>query len=101
MFKFIAIFTLLFSQQAAFAGSVTWYNQRGRMANGKTMNPYSFTAAHRTIKLGSIKTICYKNHCVKVKITDRCNCNGYDLTPAAFRKLNPLRKGRLNNVKIH
>jgi rare lipoprotein A len=70
-----------------------WFVGR-KMANGKRFHQHTMVAAHPTYRLGTRLRVRYKKRSVVVVVTDRCRCS-IDLSKAAFRKLAPLRKGRI------
>lgn len=91
----------------------TWYGDGGRCHDGylRTCSPYLsgeqvYYAAVGTWRWGDtpyMVTVCRKKttDCVKVWVRDFCRAckNGFgliDLSPAAFKKLAPLSKGRIN-----
>lgn len=61
------------------------------MANGEPFDPYAYTVAtSNEFDLGTILRVCYGDHCVLVKVTDRCGECGVrhvDLSWAAFGAL--------------
>jgi rare lipoprotein A len=70
-----------------------YYNGR-RMANGRRFSQSAMVAAHPTYRLGTRLRVRYKNRSVVVTVMDRCHCS-LDLSKAAFRRLAPLKKGRI------
>jgi rare lipoprotein A len=69
-----------------------------RTASGEPYDPRLFTAAHRTLPLGTILRVTRlpAGPSVEVRVNDRCGCtNGrqIDLSEAAARKLGMLRAG--------
>lgn len=85
-------------------GEVTWYQDGEFAANGDKFITTGYTCAVRDRKewkhwirfeyQGRV-VICYAND-----LMPEGSKAGYDLTPAAFMRLSPLRQGRLKNVKI-
>lgn len=58
-------------------GNATRYddgNYHHRVATGAMFNPYSMSAAHRTLPFGSIVSVYYKGQTIYVKIDDRGPC---------------------------
>ncbi|KAK4192331.1 RlpA-like double-psi beta-barrel-protein domain-containing protein-containing protein [Podospora australis] len=96
----------------AFTGDMTYYNT-GLGACGKTSNDNQLVVALNKIKFDpktpngnpNKNTLCgkkikvnYQGKSVTVTIVDRCpgcKANDLDLSPAAFKKLAPLEKGRI------
>lgn len=82
-------------------GIASWYgnNFKGvKMANGKRYNPADFTAAHRTLPLGTLirVTRLTNGRSVVVRITNRgpfIRGRIIDLSTAAARKLDMIRSG--------
>lgn len=70
-----------------------YYNGR-RMANGQRFSQNAMVAAHPTMKLGTRLRVRHKNRSVIVTVKDRCRCS-LDLSKGAFRRLAPLKKGRI------
>lgn len=70
-----------------------YYNGR-RMANGRRFSQSAMVAAHPTYRFGTRLRVRYKNRSVVVTVMDRCHCS-LDLSKAAFRRLAPLKKGRI------
>lgn len=70
---------------------VTWYGNQfhsKRTANGEKYDTTKYTAAHKTLKFGTLVKVIYKNKSVIVRINDRClRKNTLDVTPIAIRKL--------------
>ncbi len=83
----------------ALAGSATFYGSsfNGRkMANGRRFNPNHMVAAHPSYPFGTRLRVTNRKtkRSVVVTVTDRCSCS-IDLSPAAFRRIGNLRKGRI------
>lgn len=100
----ITILLTLSPAGAAFAQSATYYHSSlaGRkMANGRPYNPYAMTAASNHYRLGSRVRVTNRRtgKSVVVTITDRCGNCSIDLSKAAFRRIAPLKQGRVS-VKI-
>ena len=82
-------------------GSASWYgsNFKGvKMANGRRYDPEDFTAAHRTLPLGTLirVTRLANGRAVVVRITNRgpfVKGRIIDLSTAAARKLDMIRSG--------
>ena len=65
-------------------------------AKAKSQNPNENPLCGKKIK------VTYEGKSIEVKVVDRCpGCseNDLDLSPSAFKKLAPLAKGRLKQVK--
>lgn len=59
-----------------------------RTANGERYDTTKFTAAHKSLKFGTMVKLIHKNKSVIVRINDRCvKRNVIDLTPKAIREL--------------
>jgi rare lipoprotein A len=98
---FLLSLIFLFSAAPIHARSATYYHpslKGRRMANGQRYNPNAMTAASNKYPLGSrVKVTNRRNgKSVTVKITDRCGNCYIDLSPAAFKRLGALSKGRLS-----
>jgi rare lipoprotein A (peptidoglycan hydrolase) len=68
-----------------------------RTANGERVNCSAMTAAHRTLPLGSLVTVCHRG-CVVVRINDRgpfVPGRHIDLTPAAARVIRLNQTGKV------
>ena len=81
-------------------GIASYYGRRGeRTASGEKLNPQAYTAAHRTLPFGTVVEVISVRHPrrrVVVRINDRgpyVKGRILDLTPAAFKRLAPLRQG--------
>jgi rare lipoprotein A len=77
----------------------SWYGPTGnRTASGEIYNPRAFTAASRTLPLGTIVMLCepHTNKCHDVRINDRgpfVRGRELDVTPAVARFLGFMRRG--------
>ena len=88
-------------------GIASWYgyNFKGvKMANGRRYNPADFTAAHRTLPLGTLirVTRLANGRSVVVLVTNRgpfVKGRIIDLSTAAARKLDMIRSG-ITHVRI-
>jgi rare lipoprotein A len=68
----------------------SWYEQPGKMANGKMFKPNALTAAHKTLPFGTRLKLRYKDRKIEVKITDRgpyIRGRSLDLSKGAAKKL--------------
>lgn len=80
-------------------GGASYYGSRGgRTASGERVNPKALTAAHRTLRFGTIVKVTEvkSGKSVEVRITDRgpfIRGRVIDLTPAGFARLAPLARG--------
>ncbi len=80
-------------------GKASFYGSRGgKTASGERVNPKALTAAHRTLPFNTIVevTATRSGRKVRVLITDRgpfIKGRIIDLTPAAFKRLAPLKRG--------
>ena len=70
-----------------------WFNGR-KMANGRRFHQGLMVAAHPSLRLGTRLRVRYKGRSVVVVVSDRCRCS-LDLSKSAFRRLAPLKKGRI------
>lgn len=92
--KYLAILFMLFSLPAqAETVKATWYGKQfhGRKtANGERFDQYSFTAAHRYFKFGTVLHLTHKDKHVIVRINDRGPFKrgiSIDMSYAAAKKL--------------
>lgn len=79
-------------------GLASWYNERQRTASGEMLDRHAFTAAHRTLPLGTVVAVKNLNNGreVTVKINDRgpyIRGRIIDLSEAAARKLDLIHSG--------
>lgn len=86
--------------QVRLTGLASYYLLEGRtQANGQPHRGRLLTAAHRTLALGSVRTLCREDRprvCVTVTVTDRgpyVDSRDWDLSRAAARKLVMLHQG--------
>lgn len=101
LFFFLFILQLLSAYEQT--GIASWYgpNFHGKLtANGEKFNTYDFTAAHRTLPLGSIvKVISLENNkSIIVRINDRgpfAKNRIIDLSMAAARHLDMIKSGTM------
>jgi rare lipoprotein A len=84
-------------------GLASWYNLPGETtANGESMNPSAFTAAHRTLPFGTKVKVTYNDRSIVVRINDRgpyVDGRVIDLSPAAAAHLRMRDKG-IAKVKL-
>lgn len=102
---FYTVLTSLLLTTSVSAQSATYYHPSlagGRMANGRPYNPNAMTAASNRYKLGTKVRVTNRRNkkSVVVTITDRCGNCSIDLSTAAFRRIAPLRQGRVS-VKVN
>ncbi|MEB3309497.1 MAG: septal ring lytic transglycosylase RlpA family protein [Snowella sp.] len=95
----LATLISLMLSDLALAGTATYYGRsfNGRkMANGRRFNPNHMVAAHPSYPFGTQLRVTNRRtkRSVVVTVTDRCSCT-IDLSPAAFRQIGNLRKGRI------
>ncbi len=81
-------------------GIASYYGKKGELtASGERLNPSAFTAAHKTLPFGTVvQVVSLENprRRVVVRINDRgpyVRGRILDLTPAAFKRLAPLKQG--------
>lgn len=77
--------------------TATYYGdsfQGKRMANGQRFRQNSNSVAHPYLRLGTRVRIKHKNRSVTGVVRDRCRCT-IDLSKGLFRRLAPLKKGRI------
>jgi rare lipoprotein A len=97
--KYLALFFCLSCSGAEATASWERFSDAGRTAaDGKPFNPSAMTAACRFLELGDVVEVVNPENglSVVVTITDRCSvryANRIDLSPAAFKKICPLKKG--------
>ena len=102
--SFALLFAALFCA-SVFAGPAwarttvaSWYGPGlagNPTASGERFNPGDFTAAHRTIPMGSKLTVCHEG-CVDVRVNDRgphLADREIDLSAAAADRIGVTRKG--------
>ena len=103
MVKWLVVIMMLLSS-ITFAQDSTlasWYgsDHHGRlMANGKRFDKNAFTAAHKTLKFGTVVRVVNPDNSkeVMVRITDRgpfIKGRGLDLSEAAFKAIADLKRG--------
>lgn len=90
-----------FSQNSLPITKISWYGERFRgreTASGEKFNPDKFTAAHKTLKFGTLVKIInlHNDSSVIVRINDRgpfIRGRTFDLSKSAYKKLAPLNTG--------
>lgn len=79
---------------------VTWYDVGEYTANGENFDIKAYTCATPEAKeIGKWIRFEYKAKVVYCLANDK-SPGGYDLTPAAFARLAPLKVGRLHGVSV-
>lgn len=91
------------AQSAKFSGTASFYNQRGRVANGGYYQAGALTCAHRSLPFGTrlIVTDRRTKRSVTVTVNDRGPFVGgrnLDLSLAAARALGMTNRGLINYV---
>lgn len=97
LFSTLTLLCVSTPAEAGFRTTATYYSNYyngRRMANGQRFSQEALVAAHPSIKLGTRVKVRHKNRSVVVTIKDRCHCT-IDLSRAAFKRLAPLKKGRI------
>jgi len=76
-------------------GGASWYRDT-QTASGERYDPDALTCAHRSAPFGTRLLVTHRDRSVTVRGNDRgpyVRGRIVDLTPAAFRRLAPLRRG--------
>lgn len=84
-----------------FIGLASWYGKQHhgkKMANGQRFDRFKLTAAHRTLRFGTLLQVCLARTglCTVVEVTDRgpwIKTRALDLSEAAARKIGLLQQG--------
>ena len=93
MKRYLLLAAMLFSSGAAQARTVTasvyhpWYANRPDYCTGRAYHHWGISAAHRSLRCGTLVRVTHKGRSLVVPIRDRCDCNSIDLSAGAAYRL--------------